>query len=85
MNVPDEVGVPLIVIVLLDQDAVTPEGKPTGVPIPVAPVVVNVILVNGVFIHNVGVDDAELTILLEITVIVPVAEILPHPPVSGIV
>ena len=40
MNVPDTVGVPLIVIVFDAQIAVTPAGKPAGEPIPVAPVVV---------------------------------------------
>ena len=40
MNVPDAVGVPLIVIVLDAQVAVTPNGNPVGVPIPVAKVVV---------------------------------------------
>jgi hypothetical protein len=39
-NVPAAVGVPLIVIVLPAHAAVTPDGKPVGVPIPVAPVVV---------------------------------------------
>ena len=37
--VPGEVGVPEIVIVLDAQEAVTPEGNPVAVPIPVAPVV----------------------------------------------
>ena len=40
MNVPDTVGVPLIVMVFDAQVAVTPAGNPVGVPIPVAPVVV---------------------------------------------
>ena len=61
MKVPLAVGVPLIVIVLLVQDAVTPDGNPVAVPIPVAPVVVCVIFVNEVFIHNVGVDEAAPT------------------------
>ena len=50
-------------IVLLDHEAVTPEGKFTGTPIPVAPVVVRVIVVKGVLMHNVGVALAELTVL----------------------
>ena len=77
-------GVPLIVIVLLAQAAVTPAGKPTAVPIPVAPVVVWVILVKAALTFKVGVLDAapaELTV----TVIVQVAFILPQPPVNGIV
>jgi hypothetical protein len=40
VNVPYCVGVPLMVIVFPAQVAVTPEGKPVGVPIPVAKVVV---------------------------------------------
>ena len=72
-------------MVLADQLAVTPAGKPTAVPIPVAPVVVCVILVKAVFKHKVGAEDASLTELFVITVIVPVAFIVPHPPVSGIV
>jgi hypothetical protein len=37
---PEAVGVPLMVMVLAAQAAVTPAGKPVGVPMPVAPVVV---------------------------------------------
>ena len=50
---------------------------------PVAPVVVCVIAVSGVLIQSVGVDEAALTVLLAVTVIVPVAFAVPHPPVSG--
>ena len=81
---PDAVGVPLIVIVFDAQDAVTPAGRPVGVPIPVAPVVVCVIAVRGVLIHNVGVEDAIPTVLPGVTVIVPVADTVPQPPVKGI-
>jgi hypothetical protein len=83
LNVPDAVGMPLIVMVLDAQAAVTPAGKPVATPIPVAPVVVCVIAVNAVLIHNVGVDDAALTVLLGVTVMVPVALALPQLPVSG--
>ena len=58
MNVPVAVGVPLIVITLLDQFAVTPDGNPVAVPIPVAFFVVCVIFVNGVFCIKVGLEDA---------------------------
>ena len=68
MNVPDAVGVPLMVIVLLAHAAVTPVGKPVAVPIPVAPVVVWVIAVIAVLIHKVGVLDAALTVLFALTV-----------------
>jgi hypothetical protein len=58
------------VIVFPDHDAVTPEGRPVAVPIPVAPVVVCVILVNRVFIHNVGVDEAAPNVFAGVTAIV---------------
>ena len=84
MNIPDAVGVPLIVIVFDAHAAVTPAGKPVAAPMPVAPVVVCVIAVSGVLIQSVGVDEAALTVLLAVTVIVPVAFAVPHPPVNGI-
>ena len=86
MNVPVAVGVPLIVITLLDQFAVTPDGKPVALPIPVALVVACVIFVIAVFTVSVGVDDAVLTEQagVALTVILPVAFTLPHPPVRGI-
>ena len=58
MNVPEAVGVPLIVMVLDDQDAVTPAGRPVAVPMPVANVVVCVIAVNAVLMQSVGVEEA---------------------------
>ena len=85
MNVPDAEGVPDMVISSDDQDALTPDGKPVAEPIPVAPVVEWVIFVNAVLIHNVGVLDATPAVLSAVTVIVPVAFTLPHPPVNGIV
>ena len=85
MNVPDAVGVPLMVISLAAQAAVTPAGNPVGVPMPVAPVVLCVMAVNGVLMHKVGVEDATPTVLSGVTVIVPVAFALPQPPVRGMV
>ena len=82
---PDAEGVPVIVISSDDQDALTPDGKPVAEPIPVAPVVAWVISVNAVLIHNVGVLDATPAVLSAVTVIVPGAFTLPHPPVNGIV
>ncbi len=77
---------PLIVIILFAQVAVTPAGKPIAVPMPVAPVVVNVILGDkAVLIQIVGVDDGAVVVLFGSTVNVPVALTVPHPPVSGIV
>ena len=52
-----------MVMVLDDQVAVTPAGSPSGVPIPVAPVVVCVILVIELFKQTVGVEDAVDTVL----------------------
>ena len=76
---------PLIVMVLLAQAAVTPVGKPVTEPIPVAPVVVWVIAVNAVLIHKVGVLEAAPAVLAGSTVIVPVAFTEPQPPVNGMV
>jgi hypothetical protein len=72
-----------MVIVLDAQAAVTPFGKPVGVPMPVANVVVCVMLVINVLIHKVGVEDAAPTVIFAFTVIVPVAYTVPQPPVSG--
>ncbi len=70
-------------MVLEAHDAVTPVGKPDAAPIPVAPVVVCVIEDNNVLIHNVGEDEAALTVIFGVTIIVPVAFTLPQPPVNG--
>ena len=83
MNVPEAVGVPLIVIVLAAQDAVTPAGRPVAVPMPVAPVVVCVMAVRAVLRHSVGVAEAVEAVLSGVTVRVPVALALPQLPVSG--
>ena len=83
MKVPEAVGVPLMVMMSDAQDAVTPAGRPVGVPIPVAPVVVWVIFVKAVFMHSVGVEEAAEAMINGLTVMVPVAFTLPQPPVSG--
>ena len=83
MNVPEAVGVPLMVMVLEAQDAVTPAGRPVAVPMPVAPVVVCVIVVRAVLMQSVGVEEAAEAVLAGVTVMVPVALTLPQPPVSG--
>ena len=83
MKVPDAVGVPLTVIVLLAQAAVMPVGKPVAVPIPVFPEVVCVIAVKAELIQSIGALEAALTVLFGVTVIVPVAFTLPQPPVNG--
>ena len=77
---------PLIVIVLPDQAAVTPAGNPVAVPMPVALVVKCVIFVKAVFTVSVGVVDAAAAAQAAFTVIVPVAlTALQLVPVSGIV
>ena len=73
-----------MVIVFEAHAAVIPAGKPVAVPIPVAPVVVWVMSVKGVLIHKVGLELAAPTLLFAVTVMVPVALILPQPPVKGI-
>ena len=88
MNVPLALGVPLIVITFDDQAALTPAGKPLApltpeLLIPVAPVVECVIFVSAVLMHKVGVDEAAPAVFSALTVIVPVAFTLPHPPVNG--
>ena len=77
---------PLSVIVLPDQAAVTPVGNPVAVPIPVALVVVCVIFVKAVFTVSVGVVDAAAAAQagVALTVILPIAFTLPQPPVRGI-
>ena len=74
-----------MVMVLDAKAAVTPAGNPVAVPIPVAPVVACVILVNAVLMHKVGVDDAAPAVLFGVTVMVPVAFTDPQPPVNGMV
>ena len=73
-----------MVIVFDAQAAVTPDGRPVAVPIPVAPVVECVMFVKAVLTQRVGVEDAAPAVFAAVTVIVPVAFTLPHPPVKGI-
>ena len=80
---------PLIVIVLEAQVALTPAGKPLmpetpAFEIPVAPVIACVILVSAVLIHKVGVVEAMPTVFASVTVIVPIALPPPQPPINGI-
>ena len=87
VNVPETVGVPLIVTVFELHEPVTPAGKPVTVA-PVAVVVVYVMFVIAVLMHRVCalVPAAELKdiVLFGVTVIVPVAFTVPQPPVNGI-
>ena len=65
--------------------AITPSGKPVGVPIPVAPLVKCKISVRSESTHNVGEEVAMPTVLMSAMLIIPVAVTLLHPPVNGIV
>ena len=69
-----------MVIVLLAQEAVTPAGKPVGLPIPVALMVVCVMAVSAVLTRTVGELEAGPTPMTEM---VPVALREPEPPVNG--
>jgi len=73
--VPDEVGVPLIVMVLDAHVAETPDGNPLApdtplFEIPVAPVVAIVMLVSAVLTQRVGDDDGVPAVLVAVTVYV---------------
>jgi len=75
--------------VLDDQVAETPAGNPLPpktplFEIPNAPVVACVMFVNKVLIHKIGLELAAAAVLAAVTVIVPVAFIIPQPPVKGI-
>ena len=72
-----------MVIVFPAQAAETPAGKPVAAPIPVAPVVVWVKLVKAVLIQTGLITGAAVTVLVGVTVKVPVAFTAPHPPVKG--
>ena len=72
-----------MVMVLLAHPAVTPDGKPVAVPMPVAPVVACAISVNAVLIHKAGEEEAAPAVLAAATIMVPVALTEPMPPVKG--
>jgi hypothetical protein len=63
--------------------ALTPVGNPVATPMPVAPVVICVMVVIALLMQIVGVDDAALVVLSGVTVIVPIADTVPQPPVNG--
>jgi hypothetical protein len=88
LKVPEAVGVPLMVMVLLAQVAETPAGKPFApetplLEIPDAPVVLCVIFVNKELIQSAGALEATPNVLIAFTVMVPVAFNEPQPPVNG--
>ena len=79
-----------MVITSPDQLALTPPGNPFAAAtpsslMPVAPVDECVTSVKAVFTHSVGVELAVPAVLSALTVIVPVAFTLQHPPVNGMV
>ena len=78
---PDTVGLPLKVIVFDAHVTVTPAGNPVATPMPVAPVVDCVRLI-GVLIQSVVVATVD-AVLFGVTVMVPVAFIVPQPPING--
>ena len=84
LKLPDKEGVPLIVTKLFNQLAETPVGKPVTVA-PVAPVVLYVIKVIGVFTQivceMVEAEELRVMVLIGFTLIVPVAVTVEHPPV----
>ena len=78
-----------MIMVLDDQLALTPAGKPLTpdtpeFEMPVAPVVVCEMLVSTELMHKLGKDDAAPAVVAVVTVIDPVAFTLPQPPVNGI-
>jgi hypothetical protein len=82
------VGVPLMVIIpevaLPAKLTIKPVGKPVAAPIPVAPVVDMVIFGDtGVPTQTIVFVDADPAVMFGLTVIVPVALTVPHPPVNG--
>ena len=73
-----------MVMVLDAKAAVTPAGKPDGVPMPVANVVVCVRFGDSAVLMQRVCGVEAVTVILAVTVIVPVAFTLPQPPVKGI-
>ena len=72
-------------MVFADHEAETPAGIPVIVPMPVAPVVVMVITgLMGTPVQRVGDEDGVPAEFPAITLMVPVAFTVPHPPVRGI-
>jgi len=83
LKVPATVGVPEMVMLPPEKVPVTPVGKSENVA-PVAPVVLYVIGVMGVFTQTVwlSVPGAEVSVMLGCTMMVPVAVTFPQPPVK---
>jgi hypothetical protein len=79
VNVPTANGEPAIVIVLEAQEAVTPDGSPVAVPIPVAFVVEILMGVKAVPEQITGVDDGAEAVFRLFTVTVVTADVAEHP------
>jgi hypothetical protein len=62
VNVPEVVGVPLMLSILEAQVAAIPGGNPEAIPIPVALAVVWVMAGSELLTHTVGEAEAELTV-----------------------
>jgi len=84
VKVPATVGVPEMVMLPPEKVPVTPAGKPENIA-PVAPVVLYVIDVMGVFTQTVWLSvpgsEVRVMVLLGCTMMVPVAVTFPQPPV----
>ena len=72
-------------IVFAAHAAVTPAGNPVAVPMPVAPVVVWVMAGLSALLIQSVLAALLVTVLFGVTMIVPVAFTVPHPPDNGIV
>ena len=68
---PAAVGVPLMVMVLLENAAETPGGRFVGEPMPAAPVVLWVIAGITVFVQTVGAADAADTEFAPTVMVLP--------------
>ena len=82
-NVPAVADIPLIVMVLDAHTAVKPVGRPVGVPMPVAPVVVCAIWISAEVKFWEDRNTAGEAVFTGVTVMVPVAFRPPQPPVKG--
>ena len=65
-----------MVMLLLAHTALTPDGKPVAVPMPVASVVACVTSVNAVLIHKAGEEEAAAAVFTDVTAVVIVLEVI---------
>jgi hypothetical protein len=76
------VGVPLMVMVFADHDAVKPSGKPVAVPMPVAPVVAICMGVMVVPVQTSGLADAAPAVFTSLTVTTVFVDVAVQPPLE---